>query len=153
MTNKTIEHLQKRFKSRHGIELSRAKRFMILKQIHNGVASQLYVLKKNTEYWRVKLYDQETYQNKSYTVLFNRITDQITTVLPEIDSPEFNEFIEKKNIPREQLIYQRLTAKERTAESIKTAHERKQKYLKEKRIANGKKQLKDYKNITEFLNK
>ena len=119
--HKIVEHLRTRFLERWGVELTRTKRMSLLNQIQAGSASLTTRLKSGIELWKVRLYNQELYTDQSYIVMYDKTIRQIMTVLPPLDSEEFNEFCERVSIPKEQLVAQQLTAKERTMESVNRA--------------------------------
>jgi len=143
-----VEHLRKRFKERYNVELTKNRRMMLLTQIHKNFGSLTCVMKPNSELWKVELYNQATYSNQAYIVLYDRTIDQIRTVLPPIESAEFKEFCERVSIPKEQLIGQRRTAKESTAVAVRSAikHREQQAAIKE-----GQRRLKEYKDTSQFL--
>ena len=151
--HKIVEHLRQRFKTRHGVELTKKKRMMLLDQIHSKIGRQLFVMRDGSELWRVRLYDQATYSDKSYTVMYNRNLTQITTVLPNIDSEEFEAFIKRSGISREQIMDRQLTSQERLAKSVRKAIEVKKENLEAQQINEGNKRLKEYKALRNYFKK
>lgn len=146
--HKIVEHLRQRFKERHGVELTKNRRMMLLSQIHKNVASLTARIHEKAELWKVELYNQDTYCNQAYTVIYDRTIDQITTVLPPTDSEEFAEFCETVNIPKERLLNQRLTARERTEDSVnKVIKMRRQEAV----VKEGLKRLSNYKAINDYV--
>ena len=145
-----VEHLRLRFKERYNIELTRDRRISLLNQINKNIGQLTTVIKLNTELWRVEIYNQATYCNQSFIVMYDRAIDQIRTVLPPVDSEEFDEFCERVHISKEQLLNQQLTAKERTHQSVDKAikHREKQAIIKE-----GLQRLDSYKTFADYIKK
>ena len=76
-----VTHLMQRFKERHGIELTKARRLMLIKQIQTGVGKQLYLLSNGRYLYRVMLYSNETMNNVNYTVIYCPKMKQIMTAV------------------------------------------------------------------------
>jgi len=143
-----VEHLRLRFKERYNIELNRDRRIKLLNQIQKNIGSLTAKLPSGAELWRVAMYNQESYSDQHFTVLYDRSMGQITTVLPPTDSEEFQEFCDKVNIQKEQLVSQRLTAREKTMESVnRVAEIRMQKAIEKESLQ----RLKKHKVIADYF--
>ena len=92
-----VSHLIKRFKERHDITLTRSRRLMLIKQIQTKVAKRLCLVPNGKFLYRVSMYDNDTRSSVGYSVIYCPRFEQILTVLPRQDSPEYDEFV--KNEP------------------------------------------------------
>ena len=54
-----VEHLRERFMSRHGVELTKDRRLMLLNQINNGVADVLSTAARGRKFYRVYIYSSQ----------------------------------------------------------------------------------------------
>lgn len=145
-----VEHLRQRFKERYDIELTKNKRMMLLNQIRKKIGSQTCMIRKDIELWKVELYNQKTYCNQPFIVLYDRAIDQIKTVLPPTDSEEFKEFCERVHISKEQLLNQQLTARESTTKSVNRVAEMR---MKQAVVREGLLRLDGYKSTMEYFYK
>ncbi len=141
-------HLQKRFKERHNIELSRNLRLMLIKQIKSGYAKKLYSFSETKGIYRVFLYSNARRCDLPCHVIYEGQWEQILTVLPSKDTPEYKEFFKKHNIDiNYDLRY--MTPQERTQWSIDRYREYQ---LKQEKIKVGLNILKSWKRLQEYKN-
>lgn len=111
-------HLAKRFKDRHGVELTRERRLMLLKQIDNGVGKFLFMFPNRDRIYRVLLYSNDLKMNVAYSVIYSTKLNQIMTVLPSKDSDEYSTFLKKKKLSRESVEDREMTGEERTEKHV-----------------------------------
>jgi len=148
-----VDHLRERFKTRHGIELTRELRLSLIDQIRMQKAECCYKRKgrngQSSEFWRVHLMVKS--ERKEFDVIYNRYIGQILTVLPSIDSEEFEEFVRSSyklyGLTREQIVFQRKTSRELDSDSIRRLK------LRDEYVTNvqlGLKRLKEWKTILDF---
>ena len=121
-----VEHLRSRFMSRHGVELTKKRRLMLLEQIRTGIAKRLSLADKGRIFYRVYIYSNEDMANRFYSVVFDPSLKQIITVLPRKDSSEYMSFVQRYGLDYDVIIQQEMTAKERTDASVKAAYNAKQ---------------------------
>jgi hypothetical protein len=148
--SKIAGHLQKRFKERHGIELTRNRRMMLMNQIQNGMAKFLSQTNNGKMLYRVFLYSNATRANVNYAVLYCPKIKMILTVLPQQGSEEYKEFCHKNGLSLEAVRSRELTAQERTNESIKEYLKQKQERLVKRE---GLDRLKDYCRVKKYFDK
>jgi len=144
-----VSHLIKRFKERHDITLTRSRRLMLIKQIQTKVAKRLCLVPNGKFLYRVSMYDNDTRSSVGYSVIYCPRFEQILTVLPRQDSPEYDEFVKKNGLSREMVEGREMTARERTMQSV-------QQYLKSKycdRVSEGQRRLKAYKSRQDYFRK
>ena len=145
------EHLQKRFKERHGIELTRTRRLMLLTQIQNGVAKKLSHTPNGKTLYRVFLYNNLKQANDNFSVIYCPQTKTLLTVLPKQESEEYQIFCKKNRLSLEVAKSRELTAQERTNESIKAFY----KYKREQRTLKCQEdsllRLKEFRNVKRYF--
>ena len=121
-----VEHLRQRFKERFNIELTRELRLNFLDQIHKRTAELCFVTPK-CEIWKLCL-RQRNCITRCFFVIYARNIDQITTVLPPFESPEFDEFCktiyDKYGVTREKIMNRRKSPRELDNESLLRIQER-----------------------------
>jgi len=152
--SKIAEHLQKRFKERHNIELTRNRRLMLLRQIQGGIAKKLSHTKNKKTLYRVFLYNNLKQANDNFSVLYCPKMQIILTVLPKQDSDEYKAFCDKNGISLEKAQSRELTAQERTNESVKACIQYKQDKIKAdalKRREKSLSRLKEYKSVKKYF--
>lgn len=149
--HKIVEHLRDRFKERHGIELTRDRRMMLLRQIHSGVAKELHKVSFDKSLYRVYIYSNKYMHNLPYTVIYCKSIDQILTVLPRPDSEEYEAFLQKNRLDREMVERRELTAAEKTAIDVERARRRMAEHEQNKRVEEGKRRLKEWKNSQKYF--
>jgi hypothetical protein len=142
--SKIAEHLQKRFKERHGVELTRNRRLMLVNQIESGLAKFLSLTPNGKKLYRVMLYSNKTMANVNYSVLYCPQHRLILTVLPNKNSEEYVSFCKKNGLSVETVRSRELTAQERTAESVRKLIKHRQETEQIRRIQIGKDRLKEY---------
>ena len=116
--NRIATHLAKRFKDRHGVDMTRDRRLMLLKQIDNGVGKFLFMFPNRDRIYRVLLYSNDLRMNVAYSVIYSTKLNQIMTVLPSKDSSEYSKFLKKKNLSRASVEDREMTGEERTEKRV-----------------------------------
>jgi len=150
--NKIVLHLRQRFQERHGVELTRDRRLMLLQQIKSGVqAKRLFRLTDDKFLYRVYLYSNERMCNLPYTVIYCQSIDQILTVLPSKDSEEYARFLEKYGLDRSRVEGREMTAKERTAMSVENAKVNIAEVARNEKVAEGLRRLKAWKGQRKYF--
>ena len=148
--SKIAEHLQKRFKERHGVELTRNRRLMLMNQIETGLAKFLSLTPNGKKLYRVVLYSNETMANVNYSVLYCPKDKLILTVLPNKNSEEYMSFCEKNGLSVEAVRSRELTAQERTAVSVREYIKHRNKTAAVERMATSLTRLEEYKNVQRY---
>jgi len=140
-THQIVEHLRERFKERHGIELTRNRRLMLLNQIRDGVAEAMYYFKNGKILYRVFIYSNEKMKNLPYSIIYCDDCKQILTVLPRQDSEEYEDFLKRNHLDRKQVEGREMTAEERTRLSMREAVKNRIEYEKQQKIKVGQVRL------------
>jgi hypothetical protein len=146
-------HLQKRFKERHGIELTRNRRLMLMSQIQSGVGLFLSQTSNGKKLYRVLLYNNQKGANDKFTVMYCPKDKLILTVLPKQTSDEYKDFCEGNGLSMEVVKGRELTARERTNESMKAAIKLKSETASVKRVQVSKNRLAEYNSVKKYLNR
>jgi hypothetical protein len=144
-------HLQKRFKERHGVELTRNRRLMLMTQIDTGLAKFLSLTPNGKKLYRVVLYSNQKMANVNYTVLYCPKTQLILTVLPAKDSEEYLLFCKKNGFSVEAVRSRELTAQERTAESVRGYIKHRKETEAVQRVQTSLTRLTEYNDVKRYL--
>ena len=145
-------HLQQRFAERHNVTLTKNRRMMLRQQIKNGVG-KLLSIQKNKKLYRVFLYNNDKMCNVSYVIMYCPLKDRILTVLPKQDSEEYVEFVKTNRLSMDMVTGREMTARERTALSVKTYLDNKKQSDKKMVLDEGLRRLQAYRNSRRFFKK